>query len=493
MNLKKAGEWLLDSGTWLATDIASGLRLVSTKLGYPISAQLKTADIADFMQTRSSGTNVEEQFPPEFKYSPLDGQLLSALSRTLPGMIWIAPFGSRAFNSPANPDASGLRQSGAAFALNGLRRHHAESDPDVCIPVPPPGSYHFFTGQFGTLLNALIAVDPGKGALFSWLPASEQWSLMSGVDGLLLSESSLSRGSWRAEMVTEFNSRLYLPTERGLACLTPDLPSQHYRVSYIGQASVIGSPIAFNRKMWAPMQLADGSIQFVNVGLDGKEGQTLTLADGPIELHGGSAPVAYGRMAVWPFTNGQLVLRQLSDGGVATQYVPWSAGIEPKFAFGSPYLSRAGDLWQLCFDSKRDTYVYVQLGVPRPEMEDALTPRLCSGVINYRFSQKQKTHPWQEPEQGDDGGANEIVIPILEVAERTVIGLKLHTSAGLETCLQSSERVHVRLILDDDSSETVFHTAVFSEPWQLRLFCYAGKLWAYHPELGRIDGWELSA
>ena len=128
------------------------------------------------------------------------------------------------------------------------------------------------------------------------------------------------------------------------------------------------------------------------------------------------------------------------------------------------------------------------------EKADALAPRLCSGSFNYRFAAKLKTAPWEEPEHGDDGGKNQAVMPLLESGTGgSVFGVKFATSAGLSSVLRSSDRLAAQLVQDDELRETVFHTFAVSEPWRLRLFVHEGMLWAYHPLLSRIDGWNLQA
>lgn len=168
--------------------------------------------------------------------------------------------------------------------------------------------------------------------------------------------------------------------------------------------------------------------------------------------------------------------------------------MKPSFEFGSPYLSRDGSLWQLCFDAQQDSYIYLQLGVDKPEQAPALAPRLCSGSFNFRFATKFKSEPWLEPEHGDDGGSDEVVLPLLEsTVSASVLGLKLETAAGLADLLRSCERMRAVLVLDDASSQTAFHMIAVAEPWRLRVFVHAGLLWVYHPLLSRLDGWNLQA
>ena len=155
-------------------------------------------------------------------------------------------------------------------------------------------------------------------------------------------------------------------------------------------------------------------------------------------------------------------------------------------------MARSGSLWQLCFDSRLDSYVYVRLGVNEHEQVAALNPRISSGTINYRFATKLKTDPWIEPEHGDDGAANTVVVPLLELGERSaVLGLRIDSTAGLGTLLNSAERMRAQLVYDDENNDIVFHTIAVSKPWELRLFLHNGYLWAYHPGMQRILGWDV--
>jgi hypothetical protein len=493
MNQKNTGEWILDSGIWLTANIASGLRLTQTKAGNAVSPHLQADDLRILMQTRDTSPGAA-QFPPEFRYNPIDG---SALASPRPGHAapWIPPFGSRPLARAQNSAAAGLRNASVPLTLFNKAGRNEESQEDATLPVPPPGDYHFFSSTFGTVENALLAIDAGKGSLFGWLPASKKWQALQSSNGQLLSECQLPREAWRGEMACGFHSRLYLPTAAGLACVTPDLPALRYHISHIGKGAVVGAPIVFNQQIWAPLRQADGGIQLVSVNADGNAGATLAvpaaLAQG--KLDGVSLPVAYDRQAVWPAEHGQLHLQLQADGSVVAQFLPWPDGIAPQFQFGSPYQSSSGALWQLCFDNQHDHYLYLELGKAAPERVRADSPRFCSGSVNYRFDVKLKNQPWQEPDSGDDGAANAVVIPLLEVGQGGIIGLRLANSQSLAALLASPERTRLQLVWDDDNSETVFHTNVVDRPWRMRLFTHDDHLWAYHPEFPRaIYGWKLA-
>jgi hypothetical protein len=57
--------------------------------------------------------------------------------------------------------------------------------------------------------------------------------------------------------------------------------------------------------------------------------------------------------------------------------------------------------------------------------------------------------------------------------------------------LNSAERMRAQLVYDDENNDIVFHTIAVSKPWELRLFLHNGYLWAYHPGMQRILGWDV--
>ncbi|OEZ89202.1 hypothetical protein JAB8_27870 [Janthinobacterium sp. HH106] len=498
MDHKTSGDWPLPSGAWYVDD-AGAWSMQRSADGQNVSPLVSQADIGKLMLARrlpaAAGAPVR-QFPPEFTFDPASGAALQVppeAAATPSGVApWVPPFGAHPVSDvpPAGP--AGLRQASVPLKLADQRAREEHAQADASLPMPPPGEYEFFSAPFGTSAPALLALDPRKAVLHAWLPASKRWLALDPDYGSLLAESDLAHGAWRAELVPDFNSVLVLPTSHGLACIRPDVPSLTYVVEHVGGAPCVAAPVWFQSRLWAPLRDDDGRIRFVNLDAQQKPGSDVLL-DGVVDLGTVSAPVAYNRMAVWPCANGQLRLQLQPDGNVAASFTPWPEGLVPHFEFGSPYVSRDGGLWQLCFERSRGTYVYVKLGA-QSERADALAPRLCSGSFNYRFAAKLKTAPWEEPEHGDDGGKNQAVMPLLESGGgSSVFGVKFATSAGLSSVLRSSERLAAQLVQDDELRETVFHTFAVSEPWRVRLFVHEGMLWAYHPLLSRIDGWALQA
>ena len=465
------------------------MQLSVTKMELPVAPAVKPADIVLAMRMRTVPDGSGPAFPPEFHFSPIDGAPLQPAC--LADAVWVPPSGARTTNIPDANKATGLKQTTEAIDSALLQRRLADGEPGREMPLPPPGAYEFFCARFGTQASVLLAVDTAKGTLFAWLPASESWQALSGEDSLL-SESTLPHWAWRAELADQFNSCLFLPTDKGLALVMPDFASLTYRVAYVCEGAALAAPIAFRGKVWAPVADRHGMIQIVNVDDDGVAGDPLVL-DNVQDLGVVSAPVAYGRLAVWPCSKGQIRLQVGTDGNFSASFIPWAPDITPHFEFGTPYLSASGVLWQLCLSSTSDMFVYVQLGSAKPEQVEALTPRLCSGTVNYRFRNMQPGDPWLEPETGDDGAANTVGYPLLELAGGGMLVLRVANPSGLTELLNSGERMRAELVYEDNRSDSIIDVVSITRPWDLRLFFYQGALWAYHPAMKRMIGWTVQA
>lgn len=495
---KKIEKWILKSGQWIADPKGVGFNLIRTKLGNEISDQLSIQDISSLFNVGSSDEEPKAIFPPEFKFSPNTGKKLHHNTAVVANGIWIPPYGTASIANRSAGFTRGLRHSVAAINLSRTTSRSADEEADVSIPLPPAGDYEFFSIPSGGCPNVLLALDPEKGQFNLWLPATKKWELLTHDSGGELAESRCGRIGWRCEISVDAQSSvLFLPTEEGLACVTPDAANLSFSVKYIGNAPAIGSPLQLGEQIWLPLRSSNGSICFISGNQKGEKSEQVELLITnhntrlPNTLY---APLTTGRIAIWPADTGQLLLRKEASGRFSSSFQPWPDGIEPSFNFGSPYLSRDGGFWQLCFNANKDSYVYIRLGVDNPEMVDALTPRLCTGNFNFRFKTKFNNEPWLEPEHGDDGGADELVLPLLESAKnKSVLGLKLQTAVGLSEFLNSVERMRAVLILDSDSSQVEFSTIAVAKPWRLRFFTHSGHLWAYHPLLNRINGWSLES
>jgi len=487
--------WLLDSGTWVQNPAGFGFLLNCTVHGRAVS--VSADDVRSLLQAAGSVQKPGAIYPPEFNFCVHTGDALQ--THVMPMRpSWIPPYGATAMSTRTSRSTRGLRQVATPHKLSRQNQRRADADPDVRLDSPPAGDYEFFSTLAGTRAAVLLALDPAKGLLHLYLPASKRWEPLEHDGGGLLAASRLARPDWRCELIVDgLGSLIFLPSEEGLACLRADAASLGFSVNYVGGAPAIGAPLQLGEDVWVPLHATDGGVRFVSMNLRGEAAAVLELAGASLggrTLGSVHTPLADDRLALWPCDAGQLMLRKQASGALKAGFLPWPTGVKPAFQFGSPYLSRDGRLWQLCFDAQADGYVYLQLGVEAPERVQTLSPRPCSGTFNFRFANKFQNEPWLEPEQGDDAAADEIVLPLLEFpATSAVLGLRLETTAGLAHLLHSDERMRAILMMDEASSQTDFYSFSVAEPWRLRLFVHDGLLWFYHPLLKSLNGWTLQA
>ncbi len=489
--------WELESGAWRPAAASSGFEPVVTRQGHAAAGGLSTADLQQLLGLPARASDPAALFPPEFRFDPDNGQPLQLMPMPALQPTWVPAFGHAPQARPG--DICGLRQTPQALQLARLAQRQQTDSADHLLKPPAAGDFEFFSVPAGTAAPVLLALEPGKGMLHAWLPGSQQWALLTHAEQHLLAFCQQARGaSWRAEVSTEAGglSRLFVPTEEGLACITPDVPGLAFAVSYVGQSPAIGSPIQWMGQIWAPLRATDGSLQLVCCDLQGQPGSGVSLDTSavPADLGAMQTPVADARRAMWLSDAGRIVLNRRTSGGVDAVFLAWPADLAPAFEFGAPYQASNGELWQLCRNASQRSYEYLNLTSVQEMRMEALQPRMSTGGVNFRFAQRQRTAPWEEPEQGHDGAEVDIVLPMLEsTTSQHILGLRLENTSGLAGMLRSAERLRAALVLDEGTRQTAFFIFNVAMPWRLRWFVHGGVLWAFHAQLQHIHGWELQA
>lgn len=480
--------WNLPSGRWVRATPSTSFHLLSGSDGEPIPPQLEPTESSRLVGARRlDGLD----YPPEFRFNPDNGKALPIFtpSNAAP---WAPPFGGDDEHT-----IRGLQRTAMTLALADRGQRDETTDPEFSLPPPSAGQYEFFALPSSGGSMELVALDPGQSVLKWWQPTVGQWVLLEQFDAGLLAESTLSPSAWRCEKTHDGDTalRLFLPTGHGLACVQLDLLRLGYRVDYAGSGTCCGAPIRWRNGIWAVLRSQSGQLQLQEADPSSRSAGQVVAVDSTVAEESFATPVCVARQVIWPGTRGKLVLEVAADGSLSAEYRLWPAGIEPRFDFGSPYLSHEGQLWQACWSEEHESYVYLRLDGREAEPHLASAPRACTGQINYRLSMRMKLAPWDDPEHGSDANSRFLFVPLLEsVVDMAAIGLRMETTDGLETVLGSGERQRAVLEIQSDRvAEQRLFVMNVPRPWAGRVFVHEHKLWFWHPELKRIAGWELAS
>lgn len=487
--------WELGDERWSQNLETGAFHLVDFRgLGTPTKVY-HAEDVATLTGARVSvdaadrGSRAAALYPGRFKFSPITGKALPEPFRVQPD-VWLPPFGGD--GGPGLGKPRGLRLTETPLSL--ATSLTVESRPDVELLVPPPGDYQFLVGAFTTHASALLAIDFSRGLPHAWLPGAGVWQELLPGEGDFLGESSLTGGAWgmaAADLVG--STRVFLPTDHGLAAVSVNLIALSYGATVVG-VRCVGAPAIWQGALYVPMQ-RDSEPVAVHA-FDPRTLETIHRLDAPAEAVRGdwTRPIVDRRQIVWMSSAGQLVVKQTGAADVDVSFLPWGPGLSPRFDLGSPYVSADGHVWQQCFqeDGSGGRFVFVQLGRIRPDIRPASSPRLSTGSASFRLETVLRANPWEDPEQGMDSQANEVVIPLLESLSRsTLLCARVPSTSSIDSVFASEAPCTATFELRGEH-DVRFAVERLARPWITRPFVFAGCLHLYHPDLPRIPGWRMS-
>ena len=460
----------------------------------PPSASYSPLDLAGLVGARVSvdeadrGSRSVALYPGAFKFSPITGKALPELSA--PDLdAWLPPFGG---DGLALDKAHGLHLTTKRLVLRPTLT--AGSEPDRTMTMPPRGNYQFLVSAFDACESRLVAVDFSRGLIYHWLPHAETWlELYPGTSETTLPESYLGESSW-GMVVTDpqGSTKLFVPTDGGLAIVVINLVTQTYELRTVGQRCT-GAPVMWQGKVHVPMQGEDGKLGVYTLDPDAN---TLRRARGSVfkfAAAGWVRPVVDREQIIWMASMGQLIVRPSGASAIEASIVPWPPGITPRFDLGSPYLSESGQLWQQCFRLNQNgtEFVFVELGLSDPQIRSARSPALSTGVACFKRGMRLRTAPWFDPEDGLDS-RDDLVFPLLESIEAsTVLCASVATTHAVERVFASYETFSTTFELRGEH-DVKFLAIRMPRPWMTQPFVYAGHLFLYHPDKRRLPGWRLN-
>ncbi|WP_295455043.1 hypothetical protein [uncultured Thiodictyon sp.] len=485
--------WDLDypdghSETWTKDGISGQFRLVHYNGLGADADQYSTPETAELAGARlCSEGNVTVAYPGVFRYSPVTGKPLSEPLVSKPE-TWLPPFGRG--HTPDPFGMPGLRQTHVNLGLpRGLKPEH---DPGTLLPLPPPGDYQFFVGNLAARRASLLAIAPRKGMLYVFRDSAKHWVEVRGTHQLL-PESTLSTTYWGLACPDSTKQLLYLPTDRGLALLDINIFNLSYDLRLF-PGRCMGAPVCFHgKRVFVPVIAGpdQGGILQVDTGnptrVDQLEIKHYYLAE-PFTV-----TLVDHRRIIWLSRLGQLILKfEDNTNKPTTLFIPWPAGFQPSFQFGSPYRARDGVLWQLGFDQQQGRYEYLTLASTSPERQETASPRLGSGTINFALETQLRSHPWLDPETVTDAASRHIVAPLLESPNKSALCVRIPWNQGADDLFNSKIKHATGFRLVTEHGDIDFFMRKLTRPWLTRSFVYRNEFYLYHPDFDQsIPGWKL--
>jgi hypothetical protein len=473
--------WTFQDQTWAREADGQSFRLLDFRGSTPAAGIYEPDELARLVGARREG---DALYPGPFRHSPNTGQPLPPPPNEI-FEEWLPPFGNAGGALPR-----GLRQTRAKLSLPLDAR--PEQDPDVNLPLPPAGDYQFLVGNFSARCPGLIALETRKGLVYLYRDACQRWEELP-PERHLLPASSLPPGGWGLACPEPGGRRFFLPTDQGLAALDFHRLALRYALTLF-PAPCLGAPVFWRQSVYAPASRDDGGLGILQTD-PAKPERSAWLAPAFAAPAGRFAHALVDRrQVVWLGLEGQLTLGLAIDGEPRPAYFPWPQGIRPCFEFGSPYHARDGVFWQLCFDEAAQRYRYVALGRANPESWPTSRPRICSGTMSFTLETMIEDDPWHDPELAEDAQADELVAPLLEAANKTVLCLRVPWTVGADRFFQSLDKHRTAFELIGGGGDSRFFVKNLVQPWLTRPFVYRGYLYLYHPSLKEsAPGWRLLA
>lgn len=473
--------WTKDPGT-------GAFRLARYNGLGPTQDQYSTPETAELVGAHLCREgNATVLYPGVFRHSPVTGAPLPEPQRTHQES-WLPPFGGG--QTPDFMGMPGLRQTHVDLALPNTLT--SQQDPSVSIPLPPPGDYHFLVGNLSACRPSLLAIEPHRGLLYVFRDQQQQWVELR-AKHQLLPESSLATGHWGLACPDPGKQAFFLPTDHGLAALDLDILDFTYDLRlYPGRC--VGPPVCFQGKnLFVPITLSEDKGGLLRI--DTANPSRVEQLDLPRESLAEPFTTALvdRRQVIWLSRLGQLILKFADITGKPTMsFLPWPAGFQPCFQFGSPYRARDGVLWQLGFNQQQGRYLYMTLASAQPERQETASPRFGSGTINFALETQLRSHPWLDPENVADPGSRHIVAPLLESPNKSAFCVRIPWNQGAESLFNSNAKHAAEFALIMEDGDVSFFMRKLTHPWRMRAFVYHRHLYLYHPDFDQsIPGWEL--
>lgn len=432
--------------------------------------------------------------------------------------------------------------------------------PDEKIPAPPNAVCVFAAGHFGYAVQRLLALAHTRNVLQYWDPVARRWHVMAAEGPAFDLAFTASAYAWLPAMQQAQRGEVgIVPGMQGLARLIVNPVNESYRTETLLSAPLASAPGIAGGRIGCLLATPAG-VRLWTANADGADGETLEIEtvaglagtmpagrmhaeagaagvtahgasgaagavqpasamemaraappagdipdpdedaapaghgatyDMAIPAAGWSRPVSYDGKLVWLHERGEIWWRP----GSAPQWLPWPAGWTPRLQFGGPVRSRDGRLWLIGHDGQG--YSYRELGAPRAQIQPLDGARLGFGTLLFRRGHQVKDEPWAVENVEDQGGDDELVLPLLENASSTraqPTGLVLRVEAysgKAEAAL--ADAILPRVLVEWVGQRNVILDELirFKRPTDCQPFVYDNRLWLHHDTWNDLRGWRL--
>jgi hypothetical protein len=436
----------------------------------------------------------EQIFPPEFKYHPDSGEPLTPTGKQSEH-YWLGAYGN---SVDVSDQPKAARQNG--LQLCEKLRLLKQFPEDVSAAAPKrisfdlPGSYEFLSICIGTPYQQLIALNKIDGALYLLNEVLDKWEALESVGVRLAACPSALINAW--QVVSFFNAennqhQLYIPTTRGLACVTVQGLELSYKVEYQHpQGICLSSPTYWNKRLIVPM-LIDQRVKIIDIFTH----EMVEIAtDGHLSEALYFEKVVYDpQYLIWVGTTGQLVLHSDAAHNLSSRYEQWLPTIQPDFRFGAPYLDRMGKFYQFCQNANQG-WIYLELNASNAAMQMKSSFRFTTGRVKYSFQDTISGDIWTE--SGHSAQDQKIMVPLIEDPhQQRVLGFRFEedSSQSIDYKLTTETAQDIILFLDSPNHAGLIHRISVKKPLESRFFYHQNHLYFYNPNLTELSGWEVQS
>ena len=487
--------WTLGSGNWC----------INSEQGYVLESFLDSGKLTErnrvlFEQLYRSylDQNSGKIFPPEFKYHPETGKPLKRTQGFNANDVWIAPYGQSVFIENQNRKDNGLQYSRELKTLKN-KIQTADEKAQTEIPFSFSGSMEFFSICIGTDIPQLIALNKNNGDLYLLIEASNTWEKLDAISSLLDGCPKEWQDYWGIESyydVIQKKHILLLPTNHGLAELSIHGKDLKYSINYYGSGKCLGKPIYWNNHIYVPISHND------KVKIWNHNDKSYIDLSGENFIQYFYSVVFDNRNLIWLSPQGKCSLSLDIDKKVSAKFDRWLPNYQPDFNFGSPFMDKEGDFYQLFLDSSKNNYVYLPLNSTVSIAKPTNSPRFTTGSSAYDFEEKishrkNKANIWNDAKQSEH---SELFVPLMEDQNQDrdlVLGIcfKNIGAKSKDSILHDSSKQFISLFIDTPNHGVHhFYSGQLADPIKKsRFFYHHNRLYFYHPDLSELQGWEAQA